>query len=46
MYETEDTVHYDYFDYIDIDSDMKFLEFKETMRREWAAAKKARWWPC
>jgi hypothetical protein len=49
MYETEDTTHYDYFDYIDgdgkkepyePDSDMEFLEFKETMRREWKARRR------
>jgi hypothetical protein len=46
IYESEDTVHYDYFDYLDEvgkieqyepDSDMGFLEFKKTMKREWAA---------
>jgi len=45
MYETEDTAHYDYFDYIDDagkidpyepDSDMDFLEFKALMREEWS----------
>ena len=44
MYEDENTQHYDYFDYIDANkqeqqfdpnSDMDFLEFKKTMRREW-----------
>jgi hypothetical protein len=45
MYETSDTKHYDYFDYLDMDykvqkfepdSDMDFLTFKETIRAEWA----------
>jgi hypothetical protein len=44
MYETSDTKHYDYFDYLDMDykvqkfepdSDMDFLTFKETVRAEW-----------
>lgn len=44
MYETSDTKHYDYFDYLDMDykvqkfepdSDMDFLTFKETIRAEW-----------
>ena len=44
MYETSDTKHYDYFDYLDTDntvqkfepdSDMEFLTFKETIRTEW-----------
>jgi predicted metal-dependent enzyme (double-stranded beta helix superfamily) len=46
MYEAEDSTHYDYFDYINADgtiqqfepnSDMAFMEFKETVRREWAS---------
>jgi predicted metal-dependent enzyme (double-stranded beta helix superfamily) len=53
MYEQEDTKHYDDFDYVDAnatiqqfepDSDMDFLEFKKTMRKEWAEQK--RWWQC
>ena len=45
MYETSDTKHYDYFDYVDADntvqkfepdSDMGFLAFKATIRAEWA----------
>ena len=45
MYETEDTAHYDYFDYIDDagkidpyepDSDMDFLAFKALLRQEWS----------
>jgi hypothetical protein len=44
MYEKEDTSHYDYFDYIDVDgnrkqyepdSDMEFLRFKALMKEEW-----------
>jgi hypothetical protein len=45
MYESDDTEHYDYFDYLDgsgvkqvfePDSDMDYLEFKATMKKEWA----------
>lgn len=45
MYETSDTKHYDYFDYMDTDntvqkfepdSDMDFLSFKALMKTEWA----------
>jgi len=52
MYENENTTHYDYFDYIDADnkqqafepdSDMEFIEFKNTMKKEWAARP---WWQC
>lgn len=48
MYNEKDNTHYDYFDYIDEegdiqqyepDSDMEFLKFKETMRKEWKKAK-------
>ena len=45
MYENNDTVHYDYFDYIDDeknkiqqydpDSDMDFISFKHLMKEEW-----------
>jgi hypothetical protein len=44
MYETENTTHYDYFDYLDIngnilqyepDSDMDFISFKNKMKEEW-----------
>jgi len=44
MYDGDNVVHYDYFDYIDEngsikqytpDSDMDFVQFKETMRKEW-----------
>jgi hypothetical protein len=53
MYETSDTKHYDYFDYLDADnavqnfepdSDMDFLSFKALMKAEWAErAGKASW---
>jgi hypothetical protein len=52
MYETEDTAHYDYFDYVDDggkidpyepDSDMDFLAFKALMRQEWAARPRGAW---
>ena len=45
MYESEDTQHYEYFDYLDKagnvqkfepNSDMDFVKFKETVRKEWA----------
>lgn len=48
MYETSDTKHYDYFDYMDTDntaqkfepdSDMDFLSFKATMKAEWIVKK-------
>jgi predicted metal-dependent enzyme (double-stranded beta helix superfamily) len=44
MYEQNDTLHYDDFDYVEAgkgiqqfepDSDMDFLEFKKTMKKEW-----------
>ena len=44
MYDTENTTHYDYFDYLDIngnilqyepDSDMDFISFKNKMKEEW-----------
>jgi hypothetical protein len=56
MYETSDTKHYDYFDYMDADnkvqkfepdSDMDFLSFKALMKAEWserAATAKAAGW--
>lgn len=46
MYDSDDTSHYDYFDYLgknnekaqyEPDSDMEFLAFKEKMRSEWDA---------
>jgi len=54
MYETSDTKHYDYFDYLDADqavqkfepdSDMDFLSFKALMKAEWAerSGKVSRW---
>jgi hypothetical protein len=54
MYEKEDTSHYDYFDYIDVDgnrkqyepdSDMEFLRFKALMKEEWNRRPvKSSWW--
>lgn len=53
MYENENTDHYDYFDYIDAsnkieqfepNSDMDFINFKETIRKEWNERKKS--WFC
>jgi hypothetical protein len=47
MYDQEDSMHYDYFDYIDgngtvqqyePDSDMDFVDFKQLMKEEWDAA--------
>ena len=44
MYDNENKTHYDYFDYLDNkgkikqfepDSDMGFIEFRETMKKEW-----------
>ena len=44
MYDSNDTTHYDYFDYINIngkinkyepDSDMEFIKFKNLMKQEW-----------
>jgi len=44
MYETDDSKHYDYFDYLDgsgvqqpfePNSDMDFIEFKKTIKKEW-----------
>jgi hypothetical protein len=44
MYETMNSNHYDYFDYIDSDgniqkyepdSDMDFIDFKNLMKKEW-----------
>jgi hypothetical protein len=48
MYELEDTLHYDYFDYINTngkinkyepDSDMDFMNFKQLMKQEWSERK-------
>ncbi len=48
MYDTDDNVHYDYFDYLDEDgnkqqydpdSDMDFVEFKKLMKSEWDSRK-------
>jgi hypothetical protein len=50
MYEDTDSIHYDYFDYLDPknainqydpDSDMEFLEFKKTIKREYLQRKEA-----
>lgn len=56
MYKHDNTSHYDYFDYIDAnnkqqqfepDSDMDFLDFKATVKREWLEANpKQSWFPC
>lgn len=44
LYDSTDTTHYDYFDYLgnknskqqyEPDSDMDFLDFKKTIRKEW-----------
>jgi hypothetical protein len=46
LYDNDDKIHYDYFDYLDDknaknqyepDSDMDFLEFKKTIKDEWLA---------
>jgi hypothetical protein len=51
MYEGENVRHYDFFDYLDgggqtqqfePNRDMDFVEFKATMKREWAS--RPRWW--
>lgn len=48
MYEGENIVHYDYFDYLDTsgdkhpfepNSDMDFIKFKETIKRQWQEKK-------
>ena len=50
MYDSTDSKHYDYFDYLDAsgkvqqytpDVDMDFVEFKQLMREEWATKP---WW--
>ncbi len=52
LYDGDDKVHYDYFDYLgdhnakqqyEPDSDMDFIQFKETMKKEWSSRPKARW---
>ena len=49
LYDMNDKVHYDYFDYLgnanqknqyEPDSDMDFVEFKKTIRKEWENRKK------
>lgn len=51
MYEDTDNSHYDYFDYLDgsgkkqqyePDSDMDFLTFKKTIKKEWLEQKNAK----
>ncbi len=51
MYENEDSIHYDYFDYLDGDgkvqqfdpnSDMDFVAFKELIRKEWISRAKTK----
>ena len=53
MYGSEDSRHYDYFDYLDAknkvqqftpNSDMDFVAFKELMRKEWTARPKQGFW--
>jgi len=55
MYESDDTVHYNYFDYIDDagnkqqyepDSDMDFIQFKALMKQEWEAYQQTIKKPC
>ena len=50
MYENENNLHYDYFDYLDANgnknqfepnSDMDFIEFKNTIKNEWQQYKTA-----
>jgi len=50
MYGNNDNTHYDYFDYIDDDgkkqqfdpdSDMEFIKFKETIKKEWLSKPKS-----
>ena len=52
MYETDNIIHYDYFDYLNTDgskhqfepnSDMDFVEFKKTIRKEWGERPRSRW---
>ena len=55
MYKRDNTNHYDYFDYLDVDgktqqyepdSDMEFLDFKALMKREWLEANPKKSWFC
>lgn len=55
MYDSDDTRHYDYFDYLDAkgvvqqfepNCDMDFLAFKDLMRKEWAARPKRGFFSC
>lgn len=52
MYDADNSAHYDYFDYLDgdgrkqqytPDSDMDFVAFKETMKREWVEFQRTRY---
>ena len=55
MYESTDTVHYNYFDYLDDagnkqqyepDSDMEFVQFKALMKQEWNTYQQEKKKPC
>jgi len=55
MYESDDTVHYNYFDYLDNDgnkqqyepdSDMEFVQFKALMKQEWNTYQQGQKRPC
>ena len=55
LYDKNDVVHYDYFDYLgeknakaqyEPDSDMDFVEFKKTMKEEWNSRLKPPFWIC
>jgi hypothetical protein len=55
MYDKNDLLHYDYFDYLgeknakaqyEPDSDMDFVEFKKTMKKEWDSRPKRSFWRC
>jgi hypothetical protein len=52
MYDQNDMLHYDYFDYLDAsgnkqqyepDSDMDFIDFKNLMKQEWMQRKRCKW---
>jgi hypothetical protein len=52
MYDQNDMLHYDYFDYLDAngnkqqyepDSDMDFIDFKNLMKQEWMQLKRFNW---
>jgi predicted metal-dependent enzyme (double-stranded beta helix superfamily) len=56
MYKNDNSIHYDYFDYLDgegkkqqyePDSDMEFLDFKKLMKKEWLETNpKKNWFRC